>query len=122
MKNILILLVLILTLSQFGQAQNKGLLQSAMNTQSDTAERVKQLLLQSDSERNSGIKTASKNYAVFRPSPSENLKNIANEMGKTAEEKAMFLQVFTETKKGFENFTNSKGKKVNTKEEIKFNF
>lgn len=103
MKNILILLVLILTLSQFGQAQNKGLLQSAMNTQSDTAEKVKQLLLQSDSERNSGVKTPSKNYAVFRPSPSENLKNIANEMGKTAEEKAMFLQVFTETKKGFES-------------------
>ena len=36
---------------------------------------------------------------------------IADEMGKTAEEKAMFLQVFTETKKGFEAEATAKGMK-----------
>ncbi len=61
------------------------------------------MLMQNDSE-NEPVppKAPGKNNADFKPSPSENLKNIANEMGKTNEEKAMFLQLFTETKKGFE--------------------
>jgi hypothetical protein len=100
MKNLLTLSILIVTLSLNGLSQ--GLLKSVSNMQSETSEKVKQMLMQSDSERDSGAKTSSKNYAAFKPSPSENLKNIANELGKTDEEKAAFLQVFTETKKGFE--------------------
>lgn len=103
MKNILILSVSIVLLSvSVGQAQNNGLTKAVTGMQSETSEKVKQLLMQNDSERSSGTKNASKNYASFKPSPSENLKIIADEMGKTTDEKAMFLQLFTETKKGFE--------------------
>jgi hypothetical protein len=97
------LLIFILLSFSVAQAQNKGLTQSVSNMQSETSEKVKQLLMQKDSERNSGTKTVSKNYASFKPSPSENLKNIANELGKTADEKATFLQVFAEVKKNFES-------------------
>jgi hypothetical protein len=100
MKILIILTILIAAFSINGLSQ--GLLKSVSNMQSETAEKVKQMLMQNDSERNSGAKTSSKNYAAFKPSPSDNLKNIANEMGKTAEEKAAFLQLFTEVKKLFE--------------------
>ncbi len=111
MKNLLILSILIVTFSIYGQAQ--GLTKAIANIQSETAEKVKQMLMQTDSERNSRENSASKNYAVFKPSPSDNLKTIADEMGKTADEKAMFLQVFTETKKGFEIEAAKKGIKNN---------
>lgn len=103
MKNLLLATLSFIFLSlSVAQAQTQGLTQALSNMQSETSEKVKQMLLQSDSERNSGVKTPSKNYAAFTPTPSNNLKLIADKMGKTAEEKAMFLQVFTETKKGFE--------------------
>lgn len=102
MKKLFILAIIIGTFCNFALAQTKGLTQATMNMQSETADKVKQLLMQNDSERNSGAKKTSKNYAVFTPTASNNLKAIADEMGKSAEEKAMFLQVFTETKKGFE--------------------
>ena len=100
MKKLLFAGILIVTFTNYGLTQ--GLTKAISNMQSKTSEKVKQMLMQTDSERNSGAKTTSKNYAAFTPSASENLKNIASEMGKTAEEKAMFLQLFTETKKGFE--------------------
>lgn len=109
MKSLLISIVLIVTLVNFGQSQT--LTNAAQNMQSETAEKVKQLLMQNDSGHNSASKTASKKHAVFTPSVSNNLKIIADEMGKTAEEKAMFLQLFTETKKGYE--TQATGKKNN---------
>lgn len=103
MKNLLFATISFILLNfSIAQAQTKGLTQTVTNMQSATSEKVKQMLMQTDSERNPGTKTASKNYAVFTPSPSENLKNIANEMGKSSEEKAMFLQLFTEVKKNFE--------------------
>lgn len=111
MKKLLFATILVVTFANYGLAQ--GLTKAITNMQSETSEKVKQMLMQTDSERNSEAKTSSKNYAAFTPSPSENLKNIANEMGKTAEEKAMFLQLFTETKKGFEAQVGAKGMKNN---------
>lgn len=99
------------TFSICGLAQ--GLTKALTNMQSETSEKVKQMLIQTDSERNSTPKSPTKNYAVFKPSPSDNLKKIADEMGKTADEKAMFLQVFTEVKKGFEAEAAKKGIKNN---------
>ncbi len=112
MKNLLILSILIVTFSNYGQAQ--GLTKTLSNIQSETSEKVKQMLKQNDSE-NEPVppKVSGSNNANFKPSPSENFKNIANEMGKTAEEKAMFLQVFTEVKKGFEVEAAKKGMKNN---------
>ena len=100
MKNLLILTLLIVAFSINEPAQS--LTKVLSNMQSETSEKVKQMLRQTDSERNSAPKPPTKNFAVFKPSPSENLKNIADEMGKTADEKAMFLQLFTEVKKNFE--------------------
>ncbi len=116
MKNILILSVSFVFIALFGSnvhPQNTKTTQTATDLQSETAEKIKQLLRQNDSQRNSGTKNPSKNYAGFKPIPSENLKLIADELGKTAEEKAMFRQLFTVTKQGFEAEANAKGIKNN---------
>ncbi len=102
MKNLLILSMSFILLScGVAQAQPKGLTQALSGMQSASAEKVKRMLMDSDYEP-VPAKVPGTNNADFKPSPSENLKNIANELGKTADEKAVFLQLFTEVKKLFE--------------------
>lgn len=96
-----------------GVLKKSGLAQSTINMQNGIADQVKELMSQKDSEQTTAKKTGSKNYAVFKPSQLDNLKIIADELGKNAEEKALYLQLFTETKKGFEAEVASKGMKNN---------
>lgn len=55
-----------------------------------------------------------KNLAAFRPSPgSKNLETIASEIGKTQDERAALLEIFTQTKAGFEQEAAKTGAKNN---------
>lgn len=57
---------------------------------------------------------ASKNLAAFRPTAgSKNLEIIASELAKTPEEKALFLQLFTQTKQVYEQEAAKIGAKSN---------
>ena len=56
-----------------------------------------------------------KNAATFRPTPgSKNLDTIASEIGKTPDERAALLQIFTQTKAGFEQ----EGAKIGAKNNL----
>ncbi len=126
MRNYLILSVFLIVVS-FGvanaQSENSGgygrvlrksgLAQSTINLQNGIGDQVKELMSQKDSEQTTSSKNSSKNYAVFKPSQSENMKIIAAELGENNEEKALYEQLFTETKKGFEAEVASKGMKNN---------
>ncbi|MBP6002584.1 MAG: hypothetical protein KA746_04020 [Pyrinomonadaceae bacterium] len=55
-----------------------------------------------------------KNVAAFRPTPgSKNLETIASEIGKTPDERAALLEIFTQTKMGFEQEAAKTGAKNN---------
>lgn len=66
------------------------------------------------SDVRAGTGGKAKNVAAFRPTPgSKNLETIASEIGKTPDERASYLALFTQTKTGFEQEAAKTGAKNN---------
>jgi hypothetical protein len=89
--------------------KQSSLARSTANLQNGIAARVNELTLENESNRRAQSSHRTKHLAVFKPSPSENLRLIADELGKNDEEKALYRQLFVEIKKNFEAQVASNG-------------
>ncbi len=102
----------------YGQVyQTFGLAQSTLSMQQNTEMQIQRAIIQQASKQNivSRPKTNfSKSLAIFTPAASaDNFKIIADTVGQDAEQKALFKQLFVETKKGFEAEMTPSGRKNN---------
>ena len=113
----------------YGQVyQSFGLAQATINMQNTTNMQIQRAIIQlaidknkgsgakSNSAKNQSVapKTSPKSLAFFTPvSKSDNFKIIADEVGKTDEERTLYKQLFSELAKGYESEVAAKGRKNN---------
>ena len=115
----------------YGQVyQSFGLAQATINVQNNTNMQIQRAIMQqamekkfgkaavakvqSGSNSNSAKNTVPKSFAFFTPvSSADNFKLIADTVGENAEQKALFKQLFTETKKGVDAELAPAGRKNN---------
>ena len=111
----------------YGQVyQSFGLAQATISMQQNTENQIQKLMMQQAMEKKFGkaavakvqsgsnAKTAPNGPAFFTPvSTADNFKIIADAVGQDAEQKTLFKQLFSETKKGFDAEMAPKGRKNN---------
>ncbi len=102
----------------YGQVyQTFGLAQATVNMQNNTQMQIQRAILQLASKQNNSSRPKSnstKSAAFFTPSTTaDNFKIIADTVGQDADQRTLFKQLFTETKKGFDAEMTPQGKKNN---------
>ncbi len=102
----------------YGQVyQTFGLAQATLTMQQNTEMQIQRAIIQQAAKQNSVSRpktNASKSLSFFTPAASaDNFKIIADTVGQDAEQKALFKQLFAETKKGFDAEMTQQGRKNN---------
>ncbi len=97
--------------------QKYGVAQATVNMQNTTQQQIQKAMLQLAKKKNSGSfpkLNSPKGVTFFTPnSTADNFKIIADTVGQDADQRALFKQLFVETKKGFDAELAPKGRKNN---------